>query len=618
MNKPFYLLPFVYVYRAFRLLALSILKIIKYFYVGFFMACTTIISLILTLVIYSIRWFLIGIAFLCYLVYKVFKYFFLGIYGIYYYIFRFFKKLSTENKKAIEKRALESEKKAIAREHNRQIEEENKKRLLEKKQQEKQAKELAKQEIKEKTKDDTYINENFKFEKKSFASKIDEFFAKIGSAFKKKENKKDINREALLLDLEGADAEKSDTKIMYRYVAKDENGKIERGVFSAYSKVEVHSFLLSENKEVYSIETSKWIQMLYGSDQSTNAKKIKTSDLIFFITQLSTYIKAGITLVEALKILSSQFKNITYRRVFRNMIYDLSTGDNFSDAMIKQGNAFPRLLINMIKASEMTGELPEALDDMADYYTETEKTRKQMITALIYPTMVFIVAIAALVFIMVFVVPNFVRLYEDLDGVSLPWITIAVLNVSNFLQTSYIMLILVIVSSIVLFIFLMKKVKAFKELMQWIFMHIPVLGKVIIYNEVTMFTKTFASLLSHSVFITDSMDILNKITNNEIYRSLILDTIANLAKGDKISLAYKDHWAFPIPAYEMIKTGEQTGQLPEMMGKVAVYYQELHHNAVTRIKTLVEPLLIIFLAVMVGTIILSIILPMFDMYNNII
>ena len=132
-----------------------------------------------------------------------------------------------------------------------------------------------------------------------------------------------------------------------------------------------------------------------------------------------------------------------------------------------------------------------------------------------------------------------------------------------------------------------------------------------------MFTKTFASLLSHNVFITESMEVLNKITNNEIYKMLILDTMSNLAKGDKISDAFKDHWAFPLPAYEMLVTGEKTGELPEMMSKVSTYYQELHKQSVTRIKTFIEPLLTVFLTVIVGGIILAIIIPMFGMYSTI-
>ena len=129
---------------------------------------------------------------------------------------------------------------------------------------------------------------------------------------------------------------------------------------------------------------------------------------------------------------------------------------------------------------------------------------------------------------------------------------------------------------IVVFIYLFKNVKIWRTMTQWIMMHIPVMSNIIIYNEVAMFSKTFASLLSHNVFITDSMNVLRKITNNEIYKLMIFDTVNNLAAGEKISTAFKDHWAFPAPAYEMIVTGEKTGQLAEMMGNVASYYQNEH------------------------------------------
>ena len=152
--------------------------------------------------------------------------------------------------------------------------------------------------------------------------------------------------------------------------------------------------------------------------------------------------------------------------------------------------------------------------------------------------------------------------------------------------------------------------------MQILFMKTPVIGKVIIYNEVTNLTRTFASLLNHNVFITDSMEILSTLSDNEIYKDIINRTLIGPSKGDKISDTFKGEWAFPIIAYEMLVTGENTGQLALMMEKVADYYQELHKNAVTAIKSLVEPVIICVLAVGVGFILLSIILPMFDLYQQ--
>ncbi len=477
----------------------------------------------------------------------------------------------------------------------------------------------------------SYDKENTEFKKLTMGERINTGIAKViagPSAYLKKSkekiknnalaknarNQKLMEKEALLINFD-EDSEKSDKKQVYEYVGKNSEGKIVKGYFEAFSKVEVQSFLLSEGFEVYSIKTNGFIQFLHGSSGGSKGK-FKSDDLIFFLTQLSTYIKAGIPLVEALRILSRQFKQKEYEKIFRSLIYELTMGDNFSDAMAKQGNAFPRILVNMVKASEMTGELPETLDDMQEYFEEIDKTKKQMITALTYPSLIFVLAIAALSFIMVYIVPQFVGIYEDMDNAELPFITVAVLAVSDFLVQKWLILIISIVGTIGIFIYLFKNVTLFKTMVQWIMMKIPIIGEVIIFNEVTMFTKTFASLLRHNVFITDSMDILNKITNNEIWHMIILDCITNLAKGDKISTAFQDHWAVPLPAYEMIVTGERTGQLPEMMQKVSDYYQEMHKNQVGRIKTFVEPILIIFLTGAVGLIVMSIIIPMFGMYDT--
>ena len=521
-----------------------------------------------------------------------------------------------------------AEKAAIRAEARREKEEKLKEvRRLEKERQ------LAEKREKQKRENDVYINEKVKIERKTFGDRINDFLLAIiafpkkmvanikkkynnSSFVKARRNRKDINRNVLLIDFDGEDAEKSPTKLLYEYEAKDPDGKIVKGYFEAYSKVEVHSFLLSEGYEVYSIKTDKWIRFLHQSS-ATSHTKVKTKDLIFFLTQLSTYIKAGIPLVESLKILSRQFKSKAYQRIFKLMIYDLTMGENFSTAMEKQGKAFPALLINMIKTSEMTGSLPEVLDDMAEYYTEMDKTRKEMITAMTYPSIVLVVAIAVVTFIMIYVIPQFVEIYESMDAAQIPGITIAIMNLSDFLQHNLWLVILIIALVIGVFAYLYHNVKLIRTATQWLLMHLPIFGNIIIYNEVTTFTKTFASLLEHNVFITDSMDILNKITNNEIYKMLILDTITNLAKGEKISTAFKDHWAFPMPAYEMLVTGERTGELPQMMKKVSEYYQDLHKNAVTRVKTFIEPVLILFLTVVVGIIILSIVIPMFNMYTAI-
>lgn len=432
---------------------------------------------------------------------------------------------------------------------------------------------------------------------------------------KRRRKNKNIERQAMSIDFDSDDVKKSEKKQTYVYEAKNPDGKFVKGKFDAYSKVDVHSFLMNEGYEIYAIKTSKWINFLYGSSSISKGKYSK-KELIFFLTQLSTYLRSGIALVDAIRIFAKQEKKDSKKKILQAIVYELVMGESFSNALDKQGNSFPKLLVNMIKTAEMTGELPDTLDDMANYYEASEKTRKQMISAMTYPSIVFIMSVAIITFIMIFVIPQFVDIYNDINA-TIPGITLFVISASNFLGKYWLYVFGGLALFIITIVLLYKKIKAFRTSLQYFAMHLPVFGNIIIYNEVTMFTKTFGSLINHNVFITDSMDILSKITNNEIYRKIIYDTMSNLSKGESISTSFKDHWAFPIVAYEMLLTGERTGELGKMMEKVSVFYQEQHNNLVTQMKSFIEPIMISFLALIVGGLLLAVIVPMFSLYNQI-
>lgn len=400
-------------------------------------------------------------------------------------------------------------------------------------------------------------------------------------------------------------------KTSFRYVVKSPSGQTIKSKFDAYSIEEVYNFLKNEGYQVVSVEPRK----PYDIDIMLN-RRMKSADLAFTLTQLSTYIKAGIPLIDSVRILAKQSTKQEKRIVYENIVYELLKGENFSTALERQDGVFPRLLVNMVKTSEMTGDLASTLDDMSDYYTSMAETRKQMISAMTYPLVIFVAAVAVVIFILTFVVPRFIEMFENQDA-ALPWITKLVIFLSDFIKTNYLGIIIAVLVIIIIFYGLYKNIKAFKKTVQTILMKTPMIGNIIIYNEVTTFTKTFASLLNHSVFITDSMTILSQLTDNEIYKKIINRSLVNLSKGAKISESFKGQWAFPIVAYEMLVTGENTGQLGLMMEKVSEHYQSLHRNAVNQMKSLIEPIMIAFLAVIVGGIILSIIIPMFELYNEI-
>ena len=404
---------------------------------------------------------------------------------------------------------------------------------------------------------------------------------------------------------------KEEPLFSYRYKAKGVNGKEFSGTMEGSSIDDVKNFLINEGYEIVEINPRK----TYDVDVNIGGK-FGSAELSFTLTQLSTYLKAGISLIDSVRILEKQAEKPEHRKVYQKMVYELLKGESLSVAMQKQQDKFPKLLVNMVKTSELTGDLTSVLDDMAEYYTSKEETKKTMISAMTYPVIVIIIAICVVVFILTSIVPKFVDMYSANDA-KIPALTQAIMNISNFLTQHYIILILIIGGVVGTFILLFKHVQAFRKNAQIVMMHVPVLSKIIIYNEVYNFTKTFASLLNHGVFITDSMEILAKITNNEVYKELINRTIINLNKGANISDSFKGSWAFPVAAYEMIVTGESTGQLGLMMEKVANYYQTLHKNIVKQLQSLLEPMMIVFLAVIVGIILLSVMMPMFDIYSKI-
>ena len=221
-----------------------------------------------------------------------------------------------------------------------------------------------------------------------------------------------------------------------------------------------------------------------------------------------------------------------------------------------------------------------------------------------------------LTFLLIFIIPKFQSIFDQL-GADLPGITVFLIKASSFVTDNIFKIIIAVAGVIIVFIALYKNIKKFRYIVQYIVMHIPVIKDVIIDNEIIMFTKTFSSLIRHDVFITDSIEMLGKVTNNEIYKDIIKEAITNLSTGAGLSKAFENKWAFPRIAYEMLVTGEKTGRLGIMMENVASYYEEEQKALVQRLKSLIEPVMIILLAGIVGVVLLSIFVPMFSMYNDI-
>jgi len=435
---------------------------------------------------------------------------------------------------------------------------------------------------------------------------------------KKRHEQLEKERQKLQKTLQSEEAKRTELPLVYKYVVKNHKGKFESGTFIGVSLLDVNAFLLNEGYEVYSIKTSKTINFVHGQSSGLFAKKMSNQDLIFWLSQLSTYLKSGITLVDSVRILAKQMgvKNRSRKRIFDALVYELTLGESFSNALEKQGTTFPQLLINMLRAAEATGDLIGSLDEMVSYYTEIDNTKKQMISAITYPSILLVFAFLVISFVMLYVIPQFVDIYEQ-SGVAIAGLTATIIDLAIWFRENLIVIITLLLIALAVIGVLYRQLKAFRSVVQTILMRVPLIGNIIIYNELTIFTKTFSSLLKNNVFITDSMDLLSKLTSNEIYKNIMFNTINNIAKGDKISLSFHNHWAIPDIAYYMIVTGESTGELASTMQRVSEYYQGQHRSIITNLKSFIEPLMIIMLALIVGIVILAVIVPMFDLYGTI-
>lgn len=423
-------------------------------------------------------------------------------------------------------------------------------------------------------------------------------------------------RKALYQEMNENKEKREVKKIFYNYAGIKEDGKKVKGRFSATSKVTLNNFLASEGIKVTSIKKAFMYNVLRNMCM-TSEKELSMKELIFWLTQVATYLRAGLTLNDTIKIMAEQASKDTQKsKLYRSILYELTLGESFSVALQNQGKVFPALLINMIRSAEATGDLVSTLEDMENYYTEIDKTRKEMISAIIYPSILLIFSIGILTFIMVYVIPEFIKVYRQ-AGIVVSGFTLTIVNISKFITSNISMIILIALVIILTCLFLYKSSKGFRKMVQTIGMRMPFFGYIIIYHEITLFTKTFASLLKNSVYITNTMEILIGITNNEVYKNVMVETIANIAKGDKISKSFQNKWYIPDVAYYMIVTGESTGELALMMEKVANYYNAQHKSKVTNLKSFLEPIMIVILALIVGIIILAVVIPMFSLYGQI-
>jgi type IV pilus assembly protein PilC len=397
----------------------------------------------------------------------------------------------------------------------------------------------------------------------------------------------------------------------FRYAGRDRKGK-KSGTIQAGSKREALQLLREEGIRV--IELNEVAETLLTRDIAIG-NPVKLQHLVMYLRQFATLLKAGVPVVDSTRILSEQTDSKALKKVLLDMVQELLEGNPLSSAASKHPKVFSPMFINMVKAGEAGGNLDETLDRLAIHFEKQHHTRQKISSALAYPLTVGLVAIGVVIFLLVKVVPTFVGMFQGF-GADLPAITLFVLNASEWMQSFWWLVILLILGFIAAIIFL-KNRKETSYFIDLFVLKIPIFGKIIQKAVLARMTRTMSSLFSSSVPILQAMTIVENVVENEVIARVLRESREFLEKGQSISEPMTNHWAFPPMVTQMIAIGEKTGALDEMLDKVADFYEKEVDSSTDRLKSLIEPIMILVLAGLVGTIVLSIMIPMFDIFNQV-
>lgn len=400
---------------------------------------------------------------------------------------------------------------------------------------------------------------------------------------------------------------------MYKYVGRTEKGALKKGTIEGATKKQAIAVL--RDKGIRPRELTETKATIFNKDISIGGNSVKNDDFVIYCRQFATLIRAGISIVDSTNILAQQTESKGLSKALGQIEEEIREGRSFSEAAGNHPKAFPPLFINMVRAGEVSGEMDATLDRLASHYEKQNALIKKVKSTLSYPAVLLIVIVGVVIFLMVSIVPQFVSSFEQF-GAELPAITKMVMVMSDFVTNSwYILLLFMIIISLTLSFFF-KKSEQFQHSFYVALLKMPVFGKLIQKSAIAQMTRTLSSLFASSVPILQALAIVEKVIGNPVIRKVIHSSRDNLEEGKPLSEPILKSWVFPPLVGQMIAIGEQTGQLDYMLGKVADFYEEDVDRTVDTLKSLIEPMMIVLLAGVVGFIVIAIMVPMFSIYGQ--
>jgi len=421
----------------------------------------------------------------------------------------------------------------------------------------------------------------------------------------------------------------------YSYIALDNRGQESKGVIEAASQneaigrvkdMQLFPTKIIEADKVKEKGAAKKAKAAPGARKKKSAMdieikipflsgRVKPKVLTTFTRQLATLVDAGLPLLRGLRVLEKQERNRTLKNILGELSLSIEGGSTFSEALAQHPKIFNRLFVNMVKAGELGGVLEVVLKRLAEFSEKAQKIKGKVKAAMFYPTAVLIVAVGILTLLMVFVIPRFRDVFAGM-GMQLPGFTLFVLDVSEMVKDHCLKTLGILAVCVVIFLIIINKTKLGRLIWDKFKLKVPVFGPVVSKVSIGRFTRTLGTLVSSGVPILQALTIVKETAGNVIIANAITGVHESVKEGETITAPLEASGVFPPMVVSMVDVGEQTGALPEMLLRIADNYDEEVDNAVSAMTSLLEPIMIVFLAVIVGSIVIAMFLPLIAMIGN--
>lgn len=396
---------------------------------------------------------------------------------------------------------------------------------------------------------------------------------------------------------------------VFEWEGRSLNGELRKGTLNAESAVALRALIRKDG--VILTKATEKADHATGSKKVGKGKRVKAAQVAIFTRQLSTMIASGLPLVQSLEILSGQLENATLRTITREMKEKIEGGARFAETLRDYPNCFDDLYVSLVVAGEEGGMLDSILVRLSNYMEKTEKLKKKVKSALIYPSAIVVVAIGVVLVLLLFVIPVFEGMFSSF-GKALPAPTQIVIAISKIVK-AYIIYIIIAAAAAAFLFRRYYKTDSGRRTVDKGSLKIPVIGILLQKASVARVTRTLSTLLSSGVSILESLTIVSKTAGNRIIEDALVKARADISEGKSISEPLKASGVFPPMTVQMIQVGESTGALDSMLNKVADFYEEDVDNLVTNLTSLLEPVLMVFLGVVLGGLVIAMYLPIFQL-----